>query len=272
MEKRKLTIKEKIALVVIAVLMVATIAVGVVLIVGNTNKAQEELLNTEHTTVEIITQPETEAETNADSTERKANNNTENKTESKTTSSKTNSSVEKSTKSSSSTKSNTKSNTKSSTKSTVSNSKTTSKSKNGALVPEKIRPTVNETHASDNICTVNEKKCFVGDTITMTLNLKTPVVLVNYQGLTEFDNDYLEFIDTEMNSGGICNEKNGVIYYNASILNGIDFTEDGTVYTATFKVKKAGSTEIKNHFQILTDMNDKAVSPSNCRQEIKVYD
>lgn len=269
MEKRKFTIKEKVALIVIAVLIVAAIVVGAVLIVGNTNKAQNELLNTEHTTVEI-TLPETEAETYADSTEKKADDNTENTTKSKTTSSKTSSPE---TKSATEKNDNNSSSTKSKTSKTSKNpSKNVNPTIDTYVKPDKIVPTVNETHASDDICTVNGKKCHVGDTITMAINLKTPVILENYQGFTNFDDSYLEYIALKMNSGGIYNEKHGVIYYNASILSGIDFTSEGTIYTATFKVKKAGSTEIRNTLQILTDQNDVPVKLRDCKEQIKIFD
>ena len=265
MEKRKFTIKEKVALIIIAALMVAAVVVGVVLIVGNTNRVNEELLNTEHTTVEIITEPETETETNADSTEKKAEGNTESKTNSAEQNSNPTEAKNTEPKTTNST-------TSKATKSSGTENKTTNKPKDNSLKPEKVVPATNETHASDNILTVNGKKCYVGDTITVAINLKTPVILENYQGYTEFDNRYLEYVSAEMNSGGIYNEKDGVIYYNASILSGIDFTSEGTIYTATFKVKKEGSTQIKNTIQVLTDTNDKPVKLSDCKEEVKIYD
>lgn len=267
MEKRKFTIKEKVALIILAVLMVAVAVVGAALIIGNTNRANEQLLNTEHTTIDINIETEATTTSDADSTERKADDNTEGKTEAKTTSSKTGPVATKNSNETTAPKSTTSKNTTSSN-STNNNSKP----KNNIQKPSKIEPATNATHASDNVCTVNGKKCYVGDTVTLAINLKTPVILENYQGYTKFDGRYLEFIDVDMNSGGIYNEQDGVIYYNASILSGIDFTSGGTIYTATFKVKKEGSTEIKNTIQVLTDRNDKPVKLSNCKEEVKVYD
>lgn len=261
MEKRKLNKTEKIALAIIAVLIVAAIVVGAVLIIGNTNKANEEIQNSEHTTAEIITEAPTATETNADLTEKKADDNTETDTTSKTTSA-NETSAEKSGNDSTEAKSTT-SKTTSATKETVN---TTNRIK-----PEKVVPETNKTHKSDNVCTINGTKCYVGDTITVAINLKTPAVLENYQGYTEYDRGYLEYLSLNMTSGGIYNEKDGTILYNASVLAGIDFTSEGSIYTATFKVKKAGSTQIKNTIQILTDLNDKPVSLGDCKEEIKVY-
>lgn len=263
MEKRKFTIKEKVALIVLAALMVAAVVVGVVLIVGNTNRANDALLNTEHTTMEIITEAPTETETNADSTEKRADDNTETATSSKTSSVAENSPTEA--------KSTTSKKPKSS-KTTSNSGETVKPTIDKSIKPDKIVPTENETHASDDILTVNGKKCHVGDTVTVAVNLRTPKILENYQGYTEYDQSCLEYVKLNMNSGGLYNEKDGVIYYNASIISGIDFTSEGTIYTATFKVKKAGSTQIKNTIQILTDTDDKPVKLSDCKEEIKVYD
>ena len=266
MKKRTFTTVEKVALAVIATLIVAAICVGVVLIVGNTNKANEEIRNSEHTTVETITEAQVETETNADSTEKMAEGNTENKTTSKTTSSKTTSSNQNNSDSTKPDKT---------TSKTTSSSNTTSNNKQPnnkqPIKPEIIEPDTNKNHNSEKVCTVNGTKCYVGDTITVTVNLKTPVILENYQGYTEFDSSYLDYVNIEMNSGGVYNEKDSVIYYNASILSGIDFTSEGTIFTATFKVKKEGSTEIKNTIQILTDVNDKAVDFNQCKEEVNIY-
>ncbi len=265
MKKNKFSLKEKIVLTVLVVLMIAAAVVGAVLIVGNTNRANERLMNTEHTTIASAFETEMETASDKDSTERKADGINEKTTSAKEDGAKTSDSEQN--------------NNTTKTKSTVSKPTKSSGGKgnngkpaNNAAKPDKVVPATNPTHASDKVCTINGKKCYVGDTVTAAINLKTPVILENYQGYTEYDRNYLEYVSAKMTSGGIYNEKDGIIYYNASILSGIDFTSKGTIYTVSFKVKKEGSTEVKNTIKVLTDRNDKAVKLSDCKEELEIYD
>lgn len=74
---------------------------------------------------------------------------------------------------------------------------------------------------SDNnkakVCKINGTNCNVGDTITVALNMKTPKVLVNFQGYTDFDSSNLKFVSAKINAnGGLINCVNNTIYYNGS--------------------------------------------------------
>ncbi len=124
-----------------------------------------------------------------------------------------------------------------------------------------------------NVCKINGTNCKVGDTITVALNMKTPKVLINFQGHTDFDSSYLKFVDANISvNGSVINCVNNSILYNGSnISKGYDFTTTGTLYTATFKVKKAGTTTIKNTMQVMSDMNLDSVKEKDCTISVKVY-
>lgn len=271
-QKRKFTGKEKAVLAALLVAMIAVVAVGAFIIVNNVNEANR-LATQPNTTVEITLPETTENNTSKDSKEKKAKDKKESKKKSSKTQSKK-SSVSQSSNSSQSAASKAQS-TVSKSKTTSSKSQTVSKSKSQSQSSNKVpvhTPTENKSHATKKILSVNGKECHVGDTITMTLNLKTPKVLVNYQGYTSFDESKLKFIESDSDSGALVNCKDGIIYYNASILSGIDFTSTGTVYYAKFKVLSEGSTNISNTFQVMTDMNDNAVSESDCSVGLEIFD
>lgn len=272
MEKRPFTRTEKIALVVIAALMAVVAVAGAVLIVRNVHQANELSAATEHTTVEY-TLPETEPDTTtADETEHIADDKTSSKT-SKSEASEKSSTTSVSKKSSSASKS-TKTSAASSKTSSKASSKTSSKtSSDSSSKISKVTPATSATHASKKVCTINGQKCYVGDTITVALNLKTPVVLINYQGELSFDSDKLEYVEAKSASGGMVNlYDTETIRYNASVLSGLDFTSGGTVLTAKFKVKDEGSAAIENTFQVLSDMDLEAVPVDKCTQTIEIYD
>lgn len=258
-KRRKFTKGEKTALTVLGIIMAAVLGVGGYLIVNNVNTANREATNTTHTTSVIITKPE-ETEEQTGATEKYAS-----KPKKKKAAEKTTSAAEKAT---SAKQSETKA-----TETTKSKAKSSSKPKtdsNGVQVIPKVKPTENTSHKSNEKCVVNGVTCYVGDTITVTLNLKSSKILENYQGYTEFDKDYLKF-KTISASTGFANNKGNKIYYNTSIITGLDFTSTGTVYTATFEVKKSGSTKIKNTFELLTDMDQNDVSPDSVKDTITVY-
>lgn len=113
----------------------------------------------------------------------------------------------------------------------------------------------------------------MGDTVTLVLNLKTPCVLENFQGETSYDGSYLKFVSAKVNVNGIINNSGTCIYYNGSdIGSGFDFTKKGTLYTAAFQVKKAGSTTISNKFQVMSDQSSKPVKESDCKVSLEVFD
>ncbi len=271
-QKRKFTGKEKALLTALALAMAAVIGVGAFIVINNVNTANEQAANTEHTTVEYTHPVTTEDNTTADNTENSDSKKTKSKTSSKSTESKASGTASKSTTLGSSKSTVSKSTaSKSSSKSKSASSKSKSLTPGGSKIPV-YTPTDNKSHSSKDVCIVNGKKCCVGDTITMTLNLKTPKVLVNYQGYTSFDTSKLKFISADSEADALTNCKDGIIYYNASVLRGIDFTSTGTVYYAKFKVKEAGTTSISNTFQVLTDMDDNPVKESKCEIGIEIFD
>jgi hypothetical protein len=277
MKEKRFSTKEKVALTVLIILMVAVLGVGAYVIINNVTTANDKANNPTNTTVTGDTSllVETTAETVADNTEAQATEKSTKATEKATTSYKSSKSSSKSSSNSSKSSSSTssKSKTSSTTSSKTSSSKSSSKSSSTSLdTISVVKPSTNTSHASEEVCTINGTKCYVGDTITVTLNLKTPKVLENFQGYTDYDSDYLKFVSAKANVNGLVNNNESTIYYNGSdITTGFDFTAKGTLYTAKFKVLKSGKTTIENTMQVLTDMNDKAVSTDSCTISVEVY-
>ncbi len=266
MQKRKFTAKEKTALIVLVVLMIAVIGIGAFIIVNNVNNANREATNTSHTTVKITTPPDEETVAENGATEKSAETVKNDKKDSKKSSA---ASLSKS----SSKKSSAKTSKTSKSKITKAPKKLPKPKKAGnsneGVIPV-VTPKNNTSHKSNDKCVINGVTCYVGDTISVTLNLKCSKTLVNYQGYTTFDTDYLKCKSTKANVG-IVNNKDEKIYYNASDINGMDFSSEGTIYTAQFTVKKAGSTSIKNTLQILTDMNDNEVSIGSVKDSLNIF-
>lgn len=258
MKRRKFTTAEKITLTVLSVLMAAVIGVGAYLIISNVNKANYEATNTTHTTIKIVTTaiPETTVEHAA--TEKIISKSE--KKESKASSDKS-ASTSKTTKSTSK---------KTKSKTTASKEVTRSNVGDNPAKVSVITPKKNTEHKSSDKCVINGTTCYVGDTISVTLNLKSSKVLENYQGYSEFDSNYLSCKSVKSTTG-ITNHKGSKIYYNASVITGMDFTSGGTVYTAEFKVKKSGSTAVKNTFELLTDTDDKDVKPTSVKGNISIF-
>jgi hypothetical protein len=278
-QKRKFTGKEKAVLAILVIAMIAVVGVGAYIIVSNVNSANEQATATQNTTVEYTHPVTTEEASNADNTE-KTGKESKTKTKSHTasgsekTESKSVGSISQSPVSGKTSKS-------TASKSTPAKSKSKSKSKTKSQSSSKQKgnkipvytPQEHTSHASEDVCYVNGKKCYVGDTITMTLNLKTPVVLINYQGYTTFDNSVLEFKTADSESGALTNCKGNKIYYNASVLSGLDFTSTGTVYYAKFVVKKTGNVTIDNTFEVMSDLADDSQVPlSKCTVGIEIFD
>lgn len=271
-ERRKFTGKEKAVLAVLIILMIGVVTAGAVIIVNNVNEANRIAADTQNTTVEYTHPETTEDNTTADSTEKKDSDGTGSKSKSKSMASKSTASKSVIASKSETASKSTASKSTSSKSTSKSKSKSSSKSSSSGKIPI-YTPPANETHATKQVCTINGKKCYVGDTITMTLNLKTPVALINYQGYTTFDDSMLEFVDADSTSGALVNCKDGTIYYNASVLRGIDFTSNGTVYFAKFKVKKPGSTSIQNTFEVMSSLKDESQIPESKRVvSIEIFD
>ena len=261
--------KEIIALIVLVLLMVVTVTVGAYFIINNVNSANEALKNTYPSATqaesgEDVTASETEEatettqadeeSTEATATEKKNENNSDSQ---KATSSSKPSNNSKPNKNSSSSKNDKNSNTPS--------------SNNTGEIPQ-IVPETKPVEKDEDVLKINGVKCNVGNTVTITLDLRTPKALENFQGFTKYDDSYLKFISVSGNASGLFNDHESAIYYNGSdIMKGYDFTNKGTLYTATFKVLKKGSTEITNTFQVMSDRKSTPVLPEDCEISIGIF-
>ena len=275
---KKFKKKEIIALAVVAVLIIATVVVGIVLITGNVNEANtnattatdETQVVTELTTdaegntvVVEVTQAEDEASAETTTPRKVYSGDTDQ--ESTVASTKSNSSDNKTTTNNNSSKAD-----DNSTSEDDDSFDNNTSGNTGEI--EVVTPETKPVDKKEEILTINGTKCNVGNTITVTLNAKTPVVLENYQGFTEYDDTYLEFVSIKGNVSGMFNDHESAIYYNGSDIGaGYDFTNNGTLYTATFKVLKAGSTEITNTIEVMSDQNSKAVDQTQCEYSIGIF-
>lgn len=267
MKNKKLEKKDKILLGVLAALIVIVIAVGVFLIVKNTNDANEQ--------TNTITSSAASGEINSSS---QTSSNAESKSSDKKSSdSKSNNSAVNSSSSASDNSQNGGANTpsNSSKKKTSSKASKSSKTKvKGDKVP-RVKPKNHTSHASNKTLSVNGKTCYVGDTITVVMNITSNKSIVNYQGTMSFNESYLKVKDVKSNDFGIANASGNNIMYNASTLNGMNFSETGTVFTATFEVLKSGSTKLDNDLEIISELIDnniKQLSPSDYKATLEVYD
>lgn len=272
MKRRKFTNGEKITLTVLSIILAAVIGAGAYVIVNNVNTANREATNTTHTTIKLTTQPETKEETNAAekyAEKTKKKDSSENKTsktkKSVTTSSKTSTAKNKTASKPKTASKNPKKSTK--TAKTVSIVKSSGSNAQKILL---VTPKVNKTHKSKDKCIINGTTCYVGDTIKITVNLKYSEILENYQGYTTFDSEYLSCKSVKANIG-LANNDGNKIYFNASVLTGLDFTSNGTIYSAEFKVKKSGSSKITNTMEIITDIKEKDVKPAAVKDTITVF-
>lgn len=265
MKRRKFTAKEKTALIVLIVLMIAVIGIGAFIIVNNVNDANRAAADTSHTTIKITTPPDEETVAENGATEKSAETVKKDKKDNKNSSA----SLGKSSSKKSSSKSSKSSKTKSVKAPKKSNKSKKAPDTNTTVIPV-VTPDNNTSHKSDDKCVINGVTCYVGDTISVTLNLKCAKTLVNYQAYSTFNTDYLKCVSVKANVG-IVNNKDDKIYYNASDINGMDFSGNGTIYTARFTVKKSGSTSIKNTMQILTDMNDNELSISSVKDTLNIF-
>ena len=271
---RKLQKKDKISLGILAALIVIVIGAGAFMIINNTNNANKQ--------TEKITSGASKSEKSSskESSSSKSSSESSSKTSSKysaKTNPKTNPATEAVKKSSASSSKASASNNSSSSKTSSKTSKssnTSSKSTHKGDKVKRVKPKENTSHASNSQLQLNGKTCYVGDTITVVMNIKSQKSIINYQGDVIFDSKYLKIKNVKSNDFGIANTNGDHILYNASSINGMDFSGTGTVFTATFEVKEAGSTKITNDLQIiseLVDNNIKQLSESDYSVSIEVY-
>jgi len=269
---KKFNKKEIIALSVIGVLIIAVIVAGVIIITGNVNEANK--IATSNTTAETqaVTEIVTDAEGNTQIVEvtqaEKETSETvkvfkpENDTEEPNTTTATSATKATNPKATTATKATEKKDDKDFDNNTSGDT--------GKV--DVVKPSTKPVDKDEEILTINGVKCNVGNTITVTLNAKVPVALENYQGFTEYDDSFLEFVSVKGNVSGMFNNHESVIYYNGSDIGaGYDFTNNGTLYTATFKVLKAGSTKISNTIEVMSDKNSKPVDQTTCEYSIGIF-
>lgn len=254
---KKLTKRDKILIGVLIALIIIVIGVGAFLIVSNTNSANEQAAKL----------------TSSSSSDSKET--TSSKSSSDKTSSDNNSSSAKPDKSSSSdSNSSPSADAGANNSSKTTSSKTSSNSKVKGDKVKREKPTENTSHASSKTLTVNGKTCYVGDTITVVLNITSQKTIVNYQGTLSFDNKYLKLKEVKSNNFGVANFDGTNILYNASAINGMNFSETGTVFTATFEVKNTGSTTVKNDLEIISELVNnsiKQLSSSDYKATVEIY-
>lgn len=275
---KKFKKKEIIALIIIAVLMIATITVGSFIIVRNVNQANN-ILDSTNSSIVASDIDTTSEETTISEGDEVTVNSSEDEQES-TKIDVTNGAVETKGEGNKATQAPDKSDKKDKNNKDDKKDKNSNKVNNsgkdketqstGAI--EEIVPETNAEHSSNKVLTVNGTKCYVGDEIKVTLNIKTPKVLENFQGFTQYDDKCLEFVSIKGNVNGMFNNHESCIYYNGSnITQGFDFTENGTLYEVTFKVLKAGTTKIENTIEVLSDQKSNAVSPEDCEITIGIF-
>lgn len=272
--KKKFSKKEKITLGVLVGLMVAVIAFGAFVIVGNVNKANEETKK-----ITPTSSSSSEGETEAVSTKaaKKDKETSSKSSKGSKTSSKTSSKTDSKASSSASQSSKASTSTSTSTSSKATSSKSTSsKAKDKGDKVTKVVPEPVSDHKSESVLTVNGKKCYVGDTITVVFNIKSNKKVVNYQGYSTFDTSYLKLKEVMPNSFGLAQDSDNQIIYNASTPSGMDFSETGTVYSATFEVLKSGSTSVKNTLEIISELDSSnypvQLADGDYKTKIEIYD
>lgn len=263
---KKLKKNDKILLGVLIALIIIVIGVGAFLIIRNTNSANEQAkkLTPSSSATSSVTS-ETKSSSSKTSSKKTGSKTSSDKTSSSSTTSKTSSASLSSSSAGTSTSSK--------ASSTSTSSKTSSKSNVKGDKMKREKPKGNTSHASKKELKVNGTTCYVGDTISVVLNITSQKSIVNYQGTMGFDTKYLKLKETKSNSIGLVNGGANEIMFNASSINGMNFSETGTVFTATFEVLAEGSTELKDNMEIISELIDnniKQLSPTDYTVSIDV--
>lgn len=267
MQKKKLEKKDKILLGVLAALIVIVIAVGAFLIIRNTNAANEQakkiLSSASSNTISSSSETSSKGDSKSSSDKKSSDSKAKKSSDSSTVSGNSQGGGANTPSNSSAKKSSSKASSKTSSKANVKGDKV-----------KRVKPKENTSHATNKTLSVNGKTCYVGDTITVVLNITSNKSIVNYQGTMSFDDSYLKVKDVKSNSFGLANVSGKEIMYNASTLNGMNFSETGTVFTATFEVLKAGSTKLNNDVEIISELIDnniKQLASSDYKATVEVY-
>ena len=117
------------------------------------------------------------------------------------------------------------------------------------------------TAFADNAATVNGQTAPVGSTVEYTLYLESKKQdVVGIQMFFKFSNDILTLKNVNLDSfpGATLNANNandGMIYFNFSNLDGVNFKSKGEVAKLTFEVAKEGNADIAYFIQYLYDID-----------------
>ncbi len=114
---------------------------------------------------------------------------------------------------------------------------------------------------SANITVGTETKtALVGDEITYTVKLKTPGLIENVQAYVTYDADKLELVSCDVENlgdSGIYNtEIAGTVYFNASTVKGLNYTEEDTLVEIKFNVLEAADSTIAVTVEEMTEVGD----------------
>ena len=109
-----------------------------------------------------------------------------------------------------------------------------------------------------NITVADETKtALVGDVITYTATLKTPKAIEDVQGFVTYDASALKLISCDtanLGDAAIVNtEEAGAVYFNASVIKGLDFTAELPVVTIEFEVLEAKDSAITLTYEEMTE-------------------
>ena len=102
-----------------------------------------------------------------------------------------------------------------------------------------------------------DNETLAGDVITYTATVKTPNLIEDVQAYVTYDAAMLELVECnvpELGDSAIVNiEEAGVVYFNASVVKGIDFTGDATLVEIKFNVLTDDSSEIALTIEEMTE-------------------
>lgn len=117
-----------------------------------------------------------------------------------------------------------------------------------------------DVKTEEGFCNVDGKKYAVGSRVTSTYYLKSPVVLVNYQGTIDYDSKYLKITSAKLAeksaSSGMVNyaNLNNEITFIGSVLSGYDYTKEDKFLTVTYEVLKEGATSTRYNWQNASEL------------------
>ncbi len=124
-----------------------------------------------------------------------------------------------------------------------------------ATEPSEVTTTV--AAANGIVVAGTEYTAKAGDEVVYKAALKTPALIEDVQGFVTYDADKLTLTNcdtTNLGDAAIVNtEEAGVVYFNASVVKGLDFTGDISLIELTFTVVDADGAEIALTIEEMTE-------------------